>query len=923
MRVAWLAALAALTATSSIVCPAAAAVCSTGCSDEFVKGCVPAMCAEGTPSEKADPLGTCRATLESGAKQLANAGCIPGCTNTAAMTAVQACGGGPSVPAPPPPPAEACAANPAEKPNTPTPCTAANKGCCNCGESDGKVTTYVWWHADNAGNQLQRCLQTYGIPVSGAAVPVVILSGGYGSGGPDFGGSDPEDPASAANRYGFAVFELSPALRNGTRLADGGAVGGFGLEFGSQAVVNDTHPTPCSVADSRDVPYITAALDLIAAATTLDTNKVFISGFSQESMFAAYTAVCFAGRIKGVWQGGSGMARNSQTPVVPGLEGQCARNDYLELGSNCCAQRFCTGCKYFPIYPKTCGKKLIDCLMTYEGDELACGADANMYEAMVAEGNDARLLLFPGGGHGAPPSSWAWQVGCLGITDACSASCETTFSNCVGGAVNAIKFASCDAQMHNGDFAASGCVPGCAPTLPMLRLSIVPAKTVLSAGKFGTTSGLAVGPTTVTHTTCTKGAYGPFGSANGNGGCNAPAGHTPPDFSVRPPDSVCGSSSNPTTSASTGTGSSVRNILPLGDSITEGVPFTYRYALDDKLTQEGYAFDFVGSHTNGGGSYPQSGWDRDNEGWAGWTIGSIEEKLSEWASAYTVDVALIHLGTNDAGGNDVEGSAAAVASIVQQLRGNNAAVSICIAQILPFGPLPAEPGEPGTTELNAFVSSWNSRLATLASAMTTPASPIVLVDMNSGFSNTDLSDGVHPTQSGAAKMADKWLECILSLSPVAVPTTPPPSPDMAEGGKDGTVTANAAVASPTSSPVAVPTPPPPSPGMAEGGKDGTATANAAAAATKKAYADAGCDDDAAKPGCAELKTLMDDAAAQLEKADPASVTETPNATTAAQSTGAAGGTATADSEPAAAAVHLLASIFSVAVCVSVSAAVNF
>jgi len=253
-----------------------------------------------------------------------------------------------------------------------------------------------------------------------------------------------------------------------------------------------------------------------------------------------------------------------------------------------------------------------------------------------------------------------------------------------------------------------------------------------------------------------------------------------------------------------------------------------------------------------------------------------------------VDVALIHLGTNDAGGNDVEGSAAAVASIVQQLRGNNAAVSICIAQILPFGPLPAEPGEPGTTELNAFVSSWNSRLATLASAMTTPASPIVLVDMNSGFSNTDLSDGVHPTQSGAAKMADKWLECILSLSPVAVPTPPPPSPVMAEGGKDG-----------------------------------TATANAAAAATKKAYADAGCDDDAAKPGCAELKTLMDDAAAQLEKAHPASVTETPNATTAAQSTGAAGGTATADSEPAAAAVHLLASIFSVAVCVSVSAAVNF
>jgi len=428
-------------------------------------------------------------------------------------------------------------------------CTNENKGCCNCGRpSENGVTTYVWWHADNAGNQLQRCLQTYGIPASGASVPVVILSDGYGSGKPDFGGSDPGAPAGAADRYGFAVFALSPALRNGTRLADGGAVGGFGLEFGSQAVVNDTHPTPCSVADSRDIPYITAVLDLVAGAATLDDEKVFVSGFSQDSMFAAYTAVCFAGRIKGVWQGGSGMARNSHAPVVPGLEGNCARHDFLQHGSDCCAEHFCTGCKYFPIYPKTCGNTLIDCLMTYEGDGLACGADANMYEAMVAEGNDARLVLFPGGGHSAPPSSWAWQVGCLGVTDACSAGCEAAFSSCVGASPDASRFAACESQMHNGDFAASGCTLGCAPTLPMLSLSIAPTKTVLSAGKFGTTTGLTVGPTTVTHTTCTLGTYGPFGPARGNGGCTPPSGRTPPDFSIRPPDSICASKSDKTNS---------------------------------------------------------------------------------------------------------------------------------------------------------------------------------------------------------------------------------------------------------------------------------------------------------------------------------------------------------------------------------------
>ena len=207
----------------------------------------------------------------------------------------------------------------------------------------------------------------------------------------------------------------------------------------------------------------------------------------------------------------------------------------------------------------------------------------------------------------------------------------------------------------------------------------------------------------------------------------------------------------------------VRHILPLGDSITEGVPFTYRPALHDKLTRANYAFDFVGSHTNGAEGYPEDGWDRDNEGWAGWTTESIREELAEWSAAYTVDIALIHLGTNDAGGNDVDASASAMTGIIEHLRANNGAVSICIAQILPFGWIPPEPGAPGTTELNEFVDNWNARLSTLAANLTTPDSPIVLVDMNSEFGEADLDDGVHPTREGAERMADKWLECILSF----------------------------------------------------------------------------------------------------------------------------------------------------------------
>lgn len=216
--------------------------------------------------------------------------------------------------------------------------------------------------------------------------------------------------------------------------------------------------------------------------------------------------------------------------------------------------------------------------------------------------------------------------------------------------------------------------------------------------------------------------------------------------------------------ACTSSNTGARNILPLGDSITEGVPSTYRHSLYNKLTVDNYSFDFVGSHTNGALDYPEEGWDRDNEGWAGWTTYSIQEQLPTWSSDYTVDIALVHLGTNDAGGGDVEGSYTAMSSIVEQLRSNNASVSICLAQILPFGSnLPEEPGGPTVSELNNFIDSWNAKLAELASDMTTSASPIVLVDMNSGFGDSDLDDAVHPNEAGAEKMADKWRECILGL----------------------------------------------------------------------------------------------------------------------------------------------------------------
>ena len=78
--------------------------------------------------------------------------------------------------------------------------------------------------------------------------------------------------------------------------------GGFGLEFPNNGIINPDNPTPCSPEDSRDYKYIEGTLDFVDSLSSLDSSKVYFEGFSQNSMYAAYTSVCFADRVAGLWQ---------------------------------------------------------------------------------------------------------------------------------------------------------------------------------------------------------------------------------------------------------------------------------------------------------------------------------------------------------------------------------------------------------------------------------------------------------------------------------------------------------------------------------------------------------------------------------------------------------------------------------------------
>ncbi len=100
--------------------------------------------------------------------------------------------------------------------------------------------------------------------------------------------------------------------------------------------MNHLNPTPCSESDSRDYSYIKGVLDFIADNSALDASKVYFEGFSQNSMFAAYASVCFADRVAGLWQGGSGLSKTFHRPLTPGFQAQCSASDFSTSGTQCC-----------------------------------------------------------------------------------------------------------------------------------------------------------------------------------------------------------------------------------------------------------------------------------------------------------------------------------------------------------------------------------------------------------------------------------------------------------------------------------------------------------------------------------------------------------------------------------------------------------
>jgi acyl-CoA thioesterase I len=210
-----------------------------------------------------------------------------------------------------------------------------------------------------------------------------------------------------------------------------------------------------------------------------------------------------------------------------------------------------------------------------------------------------------------------------------------------------------------------------------------------------------------------------------------------------------------------GAGSGTVKIMPLGDSITEGASQVncYRYYLDSMLSFAGYTHDLVGSLNTTTDGLVGTGYQPHHEGHWGFSANQILPNIGGWGRAAKPDIVLMHVGTNDITSEDVLDSLSTVLSrtiselgaIIDTLRSANPSVTIFLAQIIP-----------GLDDGNrARFDSLNVRIPALATAKSTTASKIIVVDQNTGFNYlTDLIDNLHPNANGAKKMAAKWFAAL-------------------------------------------------------------------------------------------------------------------------------------------------------------------
>jgi lysophospholipase L1-like esterase len=210
-------------------------------------------------------------------------------------------------------------------------------------------------------------------------------------------------------------------------------------------------------------------------------------------------------------------------------------------------------------------------------------------------------------------------------------------------------------------------------------------------------------------------------------------------------------------------------IMPLGDSITKGHPYSsggYRSDLWAKLQNAHYDVDFVGSRTEGAHTSPA--FDYNHEGYDYYKTFDLSEIVYNRLKQNPPDVILLHIGSNDVSptqGTD-SSSIAGLRDILNEIdhyeENYHHPIHIILASII------------NRASYHRTVTEYNRNLRALANTRIANGDKITLINMETGagISSADFADATHPNYRGYGKMANVWFDALNHLLPAMRPPNP-------------------------------------------------------------------------------------------------------------------------------------------------------
>lgn len=209
-------------------------------------------------------------------------------------------------------------------------------------------------------------------------------------------------------------------------------------------------------------------------------------------------------------------------------------------------------------------------------------------------------------------------------------------------------------------------------------------------------------------------------------------------------------STSPTPSPTIAIAKTTVKIMPMGDSITDGVffPGGYRTYLWSMLQQNGYNVDFVGSLANGSSDLG----DWNHEGHIGWDTGTLAGASSSLVVAAQPDIILLHIGTNDLDhGSPGETITGSLSTLLANIFAAKPDTFVIVSTIVT-----------SRGDKNAW-ANYNGAIPGLVSIYRGQGRRISYVDMSQGLTEADLYDGIHPNTTGYIKMAAYWYPTLTTV----------------------------------------------------------------------------------------------------------------------------------------------------------------